>query len=74
MITAYGQATVLFLAVLTHCNAFAHPGNGIAVDSDGQVFFFPEYTGKTIYKIDTCGNVALWPDDQRTDSNDHAHG
>jgi DNA-binding beta-propeller fold protein YncE len=49
----------LGLCVLLGTSASAHPGSGIVVDKDGQVFFTD--TGQGVWKIDTEGKLAYVP-------------
>jgi sugar lactone lactonase YvrE len=47
------------LCVLLGTSASAHPGSGIVVDREGQVFFTD--TGQGVWKIDRQGNLTLLP-------------
>ncbi len=61
MRTSFGVRTliILIVCVLSGVNAFAHPGSGIVVDRDGNVFFTD--TGKGIWKIDKRGKLTYMP-------------
>ncbi len=54
------QTLVLFMMVgciaLSSRTARAHPGSGIVVDAQGQVFF-QDSAARTVWKIDTQGKV-----------------
>ena len=50
---------VIVLCVLLGISASAHPGSGIVVDKDGQVFFTD--TGRGVWKIDGQGNLTYLP-------------
>jgi hypothetical protein len=51
---------LLFLSLtLIVTGAFAHPGSGIVVDSQGQVYFVD--TGKGVWKIDNRGRLTPHP-------------
>lgn len=54
-IAAIGSA-ILLLSVM---NAFAHPGSGIVVSSQGVVYFTD--TGRGVWKIDAQGNLSFLP-------------
>jgi len=49
----------LMLCVLFGTGAFAHPGSGIVVDKDGNVFFTD--TGQGVWKIDNQGKLTYLP-------------
>jgi sugar lactone lactonase YvrE len=49
----------IVLCVLLGASASAHPGSGIVVDKDGQVFFTD--TGHGVWKIDRQGNLTPVP-------------
>jgi sugar lactone lactonase YvrE len=49
----------LVLCVFYSAEALAHPGSGIVVDKQGQIFFTD--TGRGIWKIDTLGNLTYVP-------------
>src|SRR5215212_885913 len=51
--------TSIVLCVLVGSSAVAHPGSGIVVDKEGQVFFTD--TGQGVWKIDGRGNLTLLP-------------
>ena len=51
--------TSIVLCVLLGASAVAHPGSGIVVDKEGQVFFTD--TGQGVWKIDRQGNLTLLP-------------
>ncbi len=51
--------TIIVLCVLLGTSAFAHPGSGIVVDTQGQIFFTD--TGQGVWKIDKQGNLTLLP-------------
>ena len=51
--------TSMVLCVLLGASALAHPGSGIVVDKEGQVFFTD--TGQGVWKIDRQGNLTLLP-------------
>jgi sugar lactone lactonase YvrE len=51
--------TSIVLCVLLGTSAVAHPGSGIVVDKEGQVFFTD--TGQGVWKIDRQGNLTLLP-------------
>jgi len=51
--------TGIVLCVLLGTSASAHPGSGIVVDKEGQVFFTD--TGQGVWKIDRQGNLTLLP-------------
>lgn len=51
--------TSIALCALLGTSAVAHPGSGIVVDKEGQVFFTD--TGQGVWKIDTQGNLTLLP-------------
>lgn len=51
--------TSIALCVLLGTSASAHPGSGIVVDKEGQVFFTD--TGQGIWKIDGQGNLTHLP-------------
>ena len=48
-----------FLCLFLGTNAFAHPGSGIVVDKEGNVFFTD--TGKGVWKIDKQGKLIYMP-------------
>lgn len=50
---------IVVLSVLLSISASAHPGSGIVVDKDGQVFFTD--TGRGVWKIDLAGNLTYLP-------------
>ena len=49
----------LVLCVLLGSSAFAHPGSGIVIDKDGNVFFTD--TGQGVWKIDNKGQLTYLP-------------
>ena len=49
----------MVLCVLLGTSASAHPGSGIVVDKEGQVFFTD--TGQGVWKIDRQGNLTRLP-------------
>src|SRR5215216_994106 len=49
----------IVLCVLLAAGAYAHPGSGIVVDKQGQVFFTD--TGQGVWKIDGQGNLTRLP-------------
>ena len=49
----------MVLCVLLGTSASAHPGSGIVVDKEGQVFFTD--TGQGVWKIDRQGNLTNLP-------------
>ena len=49
----------LLLCVLFAINLFAHPGSGIVLDKEGNIYFTD--TGKGIWKIDTQGKLIFLP-------------
>jgi sugar lactone lactonase YvrE len=56
----------ILLAIVAHCGltpftASAHPGSGIVVDPQGQVFF-QDSAARTIWKIDAKGKVTAYHD------------
>ena len=51
--------TGMVLSVLLGSSAFAHPGSGIVVDKEGQVFFTD--TGQGVWKIDGHGKLTHLP-------------
>ena len=51
--------TSVALCVLLGTGAAAHPGSGIVIDKEGQVFFTD--TGRGVWKIDRQGNLSLLP-------------
>ncbi|MBD0371295.1 MAG: SMP-30/gluconolactonase/LRE family protein [Pyrinomonadaceae bacterium] len=51
--------TNIALCVLLGISAVAHPGSGIVVDKEGQVFFTD--TGQGVWKIDRQGNLTHLP-------------
>jgi streptogramin lyase len=51
--------TSTFLCVLLGISASAHPGSGIVIDKEGQVFFTD--TGQGVWKIDGQGNLTRLP-------------
>jgi streptogramin lyase len=51
--------TIIVLCVLLGTSASAHPGSGIVVDKQGQVFFTD--TGRGVWKIDGQGNLTRLP-------------
>ncbi|MGH9670703.1 MAG: hypothetical protein ACRD3A_11410 [Terriglobales bacterium] len=53
------MALALTLSCLFAVAAFAHPGSGIVVDGQGQVYFID--TGAGVWKIDTHGTLARHP-------------
>ena len=50
---------VLMLCLFVQTTASAHPGSGIVVDKNGQVYFTD--TGKGVWKIDTQGKLTFMP-------------
>ena len=53
------KATIIITTLVTIAvanSAFAHPGSGIAVDRDGQVYF-PQTNGKGTWKVSPKGFV-----------------
>ena len=61
MHTAFIVRTLIsmVLCVLLGTSASAHPGSGIVVDKEGQVFFTD--TGQGVWKIDRQGNLTRLP-------------
>src|SRR5215208_6562283 len=51
--------TSIVLCVLLGASAFAHPGSGIVVDKEGQVFFTD--TGQGVWKLDGQGHLTRLP-------------
>ena len=51
--------TSMVLCVLLGASAAAHPGSGIVVDKEGQVFFTD--TGQGVWKIDSQGKLTYLP-------------
>ena len=51
--------TSIALCVLLGTSVAAHPGSGIVVDKEGQVFFTD--TGQGVWKIDTQGKLTYLP-------------
>src|ERR1051325_4587831 len=51
--------TSIVLCLLLGTGAVAHPGSGIVIDKEGQVFFTD--TGQGVWKIDRQGNLTLLP-------------
>ena len=51
--------TSILLCVLLGTSAGAHPGSGIVIDKEGQVFFTD--TGRGVWMIDRRGNLTLLP-------------
>ena len=49
----------LLLCVLFAVNLFAHPGSGIVLDKEGNIYFTD--TGKGVWKIDTQGKLNFLP-------------
>ncbi|HEU5166069.1 MAG TPA: SMP-30/gluconolactonase/LRE family protein [Chitinophagaceae bacterium] len=49
----------LMSCILVATNAIAHPGSGIVVDKQGQVYFTD--TGKGVWKIDNNGKLTFLP-------------
>lgn len=49
----------LILCFLPCAKVFAHPGSGIVVDKEGNIYFTD--TGKGVWKIDTQGNLTYLP-------------
>jgi len=49
----------LMLCVLFAINLFAHPGSGIVLDKEGNIYFTD--TGKGVWKIDTQGKLSFLP-------------
>jgi hypothetical protein len=49
----------LLVFILTEIAAWAHPGSGIVVDKNGQVYFTD--TGKGVWKIDSSGKLVYIP-------------
>lgn len=49
----------LLLCVLFAINLFAHPGSGIVLDKEGNIYFTD--TGKGVWKIDTQGKLSFLP-------------
>ncbi len=49
----------VMLCVMLATEVFAHPGSGIVVDKDGQVFFTD--TGRGVWKIDVAGSLTYLP-------------
>jgi hypothetical protein len=47
------------LCVLFAINLFAHPGSGIVLDKEGNIYFTD--TGKGVWKIDTQGKLSFFP-------------
>jgi len=55
-----GRTVIIFiLSALVGTKAFAHPGSGIVVDKNGNVFFTD--TGMGVWKIDTHGKLTYLP-------------
>lgn len=50
--------TVLALAAAIAAVAWAHPGTGIAIDSQGQIYFVD--TGQGVWKLDRDGKLTLF--------------
>ena len=51
--------TRIVLCVLLAASVYAHPGSGIVIDKEGQVFFTD--TGQGVWKIDRQGNLTHLP-------------
>ena len=49
----------LLLCLFVGTTASAHPGSGIVVDKNGQIYFTD--TGKGVWKIDTQGKLTFIP-------------
>ena len=49
----------ILLCVLLAINLFAHPGSGIVLDKEGNIYFTD--TGKGVWKIDTQGKLNFLP-------------
>jgi hypothetical protein len=49
----------LMLCVLFAIGLFAHPGSGIVLDKEGNIYFTD--TGKGVWKIDTEGKLSFLP-------------
>jgi hypothetical protein len=49
----------LFISLLLVTNTYAHPGSGIVVDKDGNVYFTD--TGQGVWKIDPKGTLTYLP-------------
>jgi streptogramin lyase len=49
----------LMFCIVVGTSATAHPGSGIVVDKDGQIYFTD--TGKGVWKIDTHGELTYLP-------------
>src|SRR6185436_8797016 len=49
----------LILCIVIGTSAAAHPGSGIVIDKDGQIYFTD--TGKGVWKIDTNGKLSYLP-------------
>src|SRR5829696_3916459 len=49
----------IVLGALLTTSASAHPGSGIVVDKDGQIFFTD--TGRCVWKIDATGKLTDLP-------------
>jgi sugar lactone lactonase YvrE len=52
-------ARIVVLGTLLSASAWAHPGSGIVVDREGQVFFTD--TGRAVWKIDANGKLIALP-------------
>jgi len=55
------KATIIITTVVTLAvagSALAHPGSGIAVDREGQVYF-TQTNGKGIWKVSPKGELSL---------------
>src|SRR5262245_44357423 len=62
---SFGFSTATLTAIMTGTlfvsAVQAHPGSGIAVDRDGQVYF-QDSVGRAIWKIDTAGRLTKFSD------------
>ena len=56
-----GALAIVALCLLFASGAFTHPGSGIVVDQQGQVFF-QDSAGRAIWKIDAQGKLAKYSD------------
>ena len=54
--------TVIVLCALLGASASAHPGSGIVVNKQGEIFFTD--TGRGVWKIDKDGNLSYMPASQ----------
>jgi sugar lactone lactonase YvrE len=55
----YLRLVIAFSLMLVSTIAFSHPGSGIVVDENGQVYFTD--TGKGVWKVETNGKLTYLP-------------